>query len=113
MFLYKEKTETYHSCSLTWQGKLYVFGGDKEKRQISVLNGCTLERISYLNSDHYWGACTNMNDQIYLCFNMGPTEDYKKCRVSSSPESEFMEIPESNFYHAQTRIGSSQGKAAL
>ena len=77
MFLYKEKTETYHSCSLTWQGKLYVFGGDKEKRQISVLNGCTLERISYLNSDHYWGACTNMNDQIYLCFNMGPTEDYK------------------------------------
>ena len=39
MFLYGPGTEIDMSCSLTWRGEFYVFGGNAQSTQISKL-GC-------------------------------------------------------------------------
>ena len=39
MFLYGPGTEIDMSCSLTWRGEFYVFGGNAEPTQVSKL-GC-------------------------------------------------------------------------
>ena len=81
--IFGESTEVYESCSVTWHGELYIFGGEKENKQITKLNGCTLERIGSLSFDHRLGACAVVNDQdIYLCFNY---YSEKKCRKASQP----------------------------
>ena len=113
MFLYGEGTEAHKSCSMTWRGRFFIFGGETEKNQISVLNGCKLERIGDLQFEHYYGACSNVNDQVYLCFNVGSSSDLKKCRVASSPTGNYSEIAESNVNHGKGNVGSSDGKSTI
>ena len=94
-----------------WHGQFYLFGGEKEKNQISTLNGCTLERVGSLSFHHYWGACTTVHDQtIFLCFN-NESGDYKKCRKSTRPTGLFLDVEETYNNHKQTRIAAGPGKA--
>ena len=103
-------TEVYYSCSLTWRGRFFVFGGDKQKKQISIINGCRLERVDSLDFDQTYGGCANVNDQsIYLCFNREPA-DNKKCRVANDPFGTFQEIEETAYNHKETLIGASRGE---
>ena len=44
-FKFGEDTEVHESCSLTWRGEHYVFGGRYESRQISKIIGCELRNI--------------------------------------------------------------------
>ena len=105
-----QNTEVYYSCSLTWRGQFFVFGGNIEKSQISIINGCRLERVDSLDFDQTYGGCTNVNDRsIYLCFNYA-SADYKKCRVANDPFGTFEEIEETVYNRKQTLIGASRGK---
>ena len=106
---YGRNTEVEHSCSITWRGEFYVFGGSTHTTQISKLSGCALERIGTLAFQHSWGACANVNEEsVYLCFNVG-SADSKKCRVSISPTGQYTEVTLSLFEHNQVQIGSSPG----
>ena len=104
-----ENTEVYYSCSLTWRGRFFVFGGDKQKKQISIINGCRLERVDSLDFDQTYGGCANVNDRPSYCFNYA-SADYKKCRVANDPFGTFEEIEETVYNHKQTLIGASRGK---
>ena len=106
--VFDEDTEVRNSCSLTWRGEFFVFGGN-QKRQISKLTGCRLSLIGTLAFDHYIGTCSNVGGQaIYLCFNANNADDYKKCRSATDPLGNFIEVPLSTFEHRDTRIASSK-----
>ena len=109
-FSFGKDTEVSFSCSVTWRGQFFVFGGEANRRQISILNDCQLERIGSLSFDHYYGGCGNVDDEeIYLCFNID-SADNKKCRYGVDPLGEFIEIEESFYPHLETgRIGASNG----
>ena len=47
-FSFSAKTEVHGSCSITWQNKMYVFGGITNKEQISVIDKCELTSIGEL-----------------------------------------------------------------
>ena len=49
-FEYLEGTQVQGSCSLTWRGNFYVFGGMTKSKQILKLVGCSLERVSEMKS---------------------------------------------------------------
>ena len=107
-FEFGTDTQVYRSCSINWKGDLYVFGGATEKRQVSLVDGCQLTRVSTLSFDLYSGACTNVNNkELFLCFDYS---DGKKCWKSSNPEGPFSFTPESLKNHKQTRIANDQGK---
>ena len=111
MFVYGQGTEVYESCSINWQGEMYIFGGAYRTTQISKLSGCKVERVNSLQFDHRRAACANMNDQsIYLCFNDKDLSDAKKCRKGDNPYGSFVEISQSNSEHIHSRLGVSQGK---
>ena len=110
-FIFGEHTEVLYSCSITWHGEFFIFGGSTERRQISKLNGCTLERIGHLLFDQKDGGCAVLNDDIYLCFNTYGDlyDDYRKCRKAREPTGAFDEISLSSHHHKSTRLGASPG----
>ena len=112
-FTFGEKTEVRESCSVTWHGEFFVFGGHvgAQIKQISKMNGCSLERIGTLSFEHNFATCAVVNDEtIYLCFNDNSTNDYKKCRKGNDPLGVFKEINQTKYKHHRTRIGASSGK---
>ena len=111
IIVYNEKTEVHYSCSITWKGDFFIYGGDTEESQISKLNGCKLERIGTLPFPHYWGTCANVNDEaIYLCFDASTKANMKKCRKTSKPTGDFYKIAQTTYNHQFSRIGAAQGK---
>ena len=107
-FEFGEKTEVYDSCSLQWKNQHYVFGGNSEKTQVSMVNGNRFERKGSLDFNMYLGACTVLNEfTIVLCFDY--YED-NVCRQSNNPLGSFNKLPNSNYNHRYTRIASFDGK---
>ena len=107
-FDYGTDTEVFYSCSINWQGDMYLYGGTSEKRQVSLVEQCQLTRVSTLSFDLRYGACTNINnEEVVLCFDYS---DNKKCWKSSNPEGPFSSIADSLKNHRQTRIANDQGK---
>ena len=107
-FTFGKNTEVYKSCSVTWRGEFFIFGGFDDKKQITKLNGCRLERVGSLSFDHYGGTCAVVNDEdIYLCFDY---YSYKTCRKASEPIiGAFKKINPTNYEHKFTRIAASSG----
>ena len=83
-------------------------------KQISMVDDCTLKRVGQLAFNHIRGGCANVADRlIYLCFNVETniiSDEYKKCRYSTSPLGDFDQISDSNHYHAITRIAADKCK---
>ena len=101
------ETEVYQSCSINWQGDLYLIGGQRKKRQVSLVKGCQLTRVSTLSFHLRLGACTNINnEEVVLCFG---DSNEKKCWKSSNPEGPFSSISDSLENHWPTRIANDQG----
>ena len=50
-FNFAYETEVLHSCSVLFEGQMLVLGGMAQPRQISLVQDCTLRRISTL----VWG----------------------------------------------------------
>ena len=86
----------------------YIFGGaSQDKKQVSRLNGCTLERIRSLDFDHQLGSCLNIGERrLYLCFNDNDA-DRRRCRVSNGPEEEFNASTSSLYNHKWIKATSS------
>ena len=100
-------TEVFNSCSVSFRNKFYVFGGRDETRQISEVAQCQLRRVGTLDFDHYFAACTNVdNREIYLCFDYN---DEKQCRSSVDPLGNFTEIAASTYDHRHARTAASPG----
>ena len=87
-FSYHYMTEVWKSCSVRFQGEVYVFGGQTKGTQVSKVSGCGLERIGTLDKNFFYGDCTTIGDQyILLCFDYSDTDDcriarFLKCNVS-------------------------------
>ena len=102
------KTDAYQSCSLTWNNKLFIFGGAYERKQISRLDGYKLNRIGSLFFDHQYGACSQMNNKyIFLCFS---SKDTTTCRRSTSPLESFVKIASSTYSHRGISVSASESK---
>ena len=111
-FDFGNKTEISRSCSLQWQNQYYIFGGGIETRQVSKVTGYRLEREATLDFDFGYGACTVLNQAtIVLCFSdVNLDHDAKLCRQSNNPLGSFTHLPESIYYHRETKISSFDGK---
>ena len=110
-FEFGDGTEAYGSCSLQWHNHFYVFGGDKESRQVSMVNGNKLERKATLDFNFHKGACTALNQiTIVLCFDY---YERKVCRQSNNPYGSFITLPNSNYQHYYIRIASFDGEKTL
>ena len=89
-FTFEAETEVLGSCSANYMGHMYVFGGSKETKQISVskrwwvqssryfilqeIDGCSLKRLGSLDFDMETGTCgvfnlEGVNDELILCFS--------------------------------------------
>ena len=108
-FEFLEDTDAAIACGLTFQNEMWIYGGQREPRQISKVVGCSLERVGSLLFDHFLGACAVGGDFVYLCFNYD-NNDYKRCRRSRNPERNFEQIRKSNHEHISTRMAASNGK---
>ena len=103
-----DTTEAYNSCSINWNNQLFIFGGISDKRQISRLTGHKLEKVGTLDFVHYFGACSVMNNRfIYLCFNFA---DGNRCRRSTGPLEQFIQVSLSSYAHAATQTSCSDSK---
>ena len=108
-----DSSEAYYSCSVNWKNQLHVFGGSTERQQISRLNGHELKRIGTLPFDHLNGACGVMSNQfIFLCFNAGDQNDWRRCRRSTGPLETFSEIAPSNHEHHTIHTPCSESKSS-
>ena len=111
-FSFNFDTEVADSCSLVFQGKMYVFGGSLSSgktNQISQVSGCKLIRIGTLNFNLNSGACTvTQTSKIMVCFDFTNGEG-KVCRISNSPTGTFVKISHSNYHHYTTSIASTGG----
>ena len=73
-------TEVENSCSVTWKNELFIFGGFRERQQISKLEGCSIRKIGDLGFNHVSAACASVSDNIiYLCFNYQNRDSQKLC----------------------------------
>ena len=113
-FEFDENTSVYSSCSMIYKNQLLVYGGTNsyggDKRQISKLSGCRLQRIGTLDYDHDSGACTGVNDtRIFLCFNMSNSYFVKsnKCSYATDQLGPFTEAASSAYDHEETSIAAS------
>ena len=115
MFEFGETTSVHKSCALAYKNEFFVFGGTSayggDKRQISKISGCRLERIGTLAFDLLMGACTGVQDtRIYLCFDY-TYGDFKKCRFAENPLDPFTAAASSDFCHRGTSIAASDSKS--
>ena len=109
-FSFPTDTEIFYSCSLLFNDKMYVLGGETKRRQISRVTDCGLRRIGNLDFDFNQGACSLMQSStLILCFAWS-TKEGKVCRVADSPTASFKKIRESNYHHYAIKIASNGGK---
>ena len=108
-FVIDDDVEVDASCSLTWRGEHFVFGGENKRNQIAKIIGCELKNVGELPFEHRYGGCANMADnRVYLCFDFYSS---KKCRVANSPLGQFEETTQSYESHRNTRIAASESKS--
>ena len=106
-----------------------VFGGLNQKRQISLIDQCSLNRVGTLEFNFNNGACTTAYDQVYLCFDERNTKQCytasgrdsqkslldKNCSISnpvSDPLETFTTLRKSSYSHKTIRIASSDTELA-
>ena len=109
------RTEVKFSCSVTFRGEFYVFGGDhihnyQQMRQILKVTDCSIEKVGKLRFDFRYGACAAVNEEsIYLCFSDRDGNSRKQCYVGTDPVGPFSKTNQSQFSHDLTRIAASEG----
>ena len=114
-FDFYEGYDLYNSCSITWRGVFYLFGGrgnGKLNTQIVQVNNCGITQLEEkLEKALQAGGCGNVNDeQIYLCFSNNSGSDRKSCVVSENPIGPYTSINKTTYEHGLTRLGASSGR---
>ena len=103
-FTYGSGADIWKSCSVKFQGEIYVFGGTRTGKQISKVGQCRLDRIGQLNTNMIYGDCTNFNDEyIVMCFDQW---ECNKCYKASGPLETFEPITDSHYEHCETQIAA-------
>ena len=106
-FDFGEETEVFDSCSVTYRGDLYIFGGYDQWNQISKVMDCSLKRVGSLSFNFYHGGCAAVNEErSYLCFS---SNDMKQCHEGADPLGAFSKTTKSQFDHRSIRIAASEG----
>ena len=88
-FSFGTDTEVYRSCSLTWENNFYIYGGYKNRRQISQVIGNKLFIVGELDFYFSFGSCDVMGRDIFLCFS---ENEMKRCRRARSPLKNFSRV---------------------
>ena len=110
-FTYGSGTQARGSCSLIWHGKMFLFGGFPNGRQISVVDGCQLVKKGNLSFLMNGGACATRENEIFICFeNWDDKSTWRNCHRSSGPLETFSKLAHSTHNHRQTRIAVTTGK---
>ena len=114
-FTYGSETEVHGSCSIIWQGAMYIFGGYTYRRQISVVDQCRLTKIGTLPFNMNFGACAQRNNQdVFICFeDYEDSSTFKNCYRATGPLEMFNNLPSSTHTHSNTRIAVTSGKSNL
>ena len=102
-------TEVRASCSLTVQGQMYFFGGETQKRQISMLDDCQVKRVGDLAFDFYLGGCGYFQSKIHLCF--GSESD--KCYTLNEDLSNSGDFTTTNHPHDSVPVAVGDGKSQV
>ena len=108
--------QVYKGCGVEFQNKQYIFGSDKNKRQVLRIDDCGFVKLNELAFDHWAGACGSTDDVIVLCFaeyegfNGSGGKDYRHCRQASSPTGPWVEMEPTTFDHRYTSIATSPGE---
>ena len=105
-FSFGEDTEVYRSCSLQINNTIYVYGGDKLKRQISQVIGCGLKPIDSLNFDFAMGSCAEEQGVILLCADTRTSK--LPCYWSRNP-TKFESSVSRIYKHYSTRMAGANG----
>merc|ERR1712131_204815 len=102
-------TDVYHSCSATLNGEMFLFGGyDSFTKQISKINGCSLELIGQLPFDFERGGCGTFlfpEPRIMLCFGR-----MYKGKCTSYNGKDYFDHPDAINQHYYTSIGNLGNK---
>ena len=108
-FEFGKDTEVHGSCSVQWQNQHYVFGGQNQKRQVSLIIDNRLELKGTLDyTPDSLLACTVLNQvSIVLCF--GESGKRNLCRQSKNPLEPFTKLPTSTYDHSYIRLASFGG----
>jgi len=93
-FTYDLNTEVYESCAATLDGEMFVLGGWNEKKQISKVQNCKLNRVGEMPFDFYEGACNTFPFGIMLCFSHDAKQECHSFHGTS-----FKTEPSSKFSH--------------
>ena len=109
-FKFDDRTDAYYSCGLMYRGIYYLFGGHDEKRQVSKIEHCALNRIGSLPFDMYGGACTVANDFIFIGFGDKNLDSNKGFYSAVSPIGPFTGLEYSIYSHSEIQIASSESK---
>ena len=101
--VFEDKTEAWESCTVQYKGAVYIYGGWKQRTQISVLKGCEVQRVGSLSFRHRRAGCAISDaGTTYLCFHYHTD---KLCYSADNPLGDFKEIGSSNYGHRATRLG--------
>ena len=105
-------TEVQLSCSVVWEGNMYLYGGLQMTRQVSKVSDCYLSRIGNLSFEFRGGTCASVNNnKIYWCFtNVNDSSTDKICYYSHDPLASEISSLTSNYAHRYTRIAYGNGK---
>ena len=104
-FEYGEGTEAFKSCSVQFQGQLFIFGGFYEKRQISRIEpDCKMRRIGSLPFDFEGGTCNAFSTKLILCFPLERASG-KSCWISYNANN-FKRMKATQYPHWYGEIGS-------
>ena len=81
-FTFEDGTLVWMSCTVTYKGQFYVIGGQTAaRRQLSVIENCSLKQKSTLGFDSTDATCENyslaQSDIVLICFSK---QDKDKCK---------------------------------
>lgn len=108
-FKFEDGTGSWKSCSVLFQGRMMIFGGDSQsnyKSQISEVGSCSLQLVGQLPMEFHEGGCNLFNSvagvpEILLCF---PGDDKAGCH--SYDGQNIVRSLSTNHDHGATSVGN-------
>ena len=103
----------YGSCGFLGDDqKFYILGGFTQRRQISVVDGCTVSRVGTLPFNLQFGSCAKIGSNTYVaCFDSSsPRSLAKSCYKTNDPLGEWETLPASQYQHRGIQIAATNNE---
>ena len=109
-FQFEKDAYAYGGCGLLFKGNFYIYGDSiGDRRQITVVVGCSLKRIGTLPFPFHEDACAAATNQFFLCHEWFSDKD--ACQTSTEPTGPFIPISTSFQNHRYIRSAANDGKS--